>query len=391
MVKKIFNFMLAGSLAVAGLTSCSSDEPDGSNKIYEALGIPSDNEATDAPVIDEPTISLPNATLTLKEQDGYEYVQVDMTGIFDINTDSYLKLAGTRSQAQNIWITVDDEAKGIDVYNVEDDKSKVLLVDVVFLVDNSGSMSEEANQVARSIIDWSTKLSEDNLDIRVGCVGYGDSYHAIDGALNMTTTEELYDYLNRASGIYRTQGYGGEDASTLRDLAENSGKYENGSYNECGMVALRFAHDNFNFRMGANRVYINFTDEPNQPYGLEAWSVEYLNPEFANWKSSFGTIHTVFSASRFSYNNYLYSEQPWLMSEYTGGTYIFVSNYATDWDLTSLPVTGAMQHSSLIRFTNLDSLKDGKAHQVRITVQSVDNNVRGEKIINYNFSEGREE
>lgn len=377
------------------LASCSDDDDKGGNSANQELGIPDDSEATAAPVISNPTVTLPNSSVAIKEEKGHSYLAIDMTGVWDENSGSWMKLIGTADKSkQNVWVTVDSKPKGIDVYNVADDNTRTLLADVVFLVDNSGSMSEEADAVANSIVNWSNALTQSGLDLRVGCVGYGDDRHAVDGGLNLTTPDLLKEYLDRSTGTYRTWNFGGDDAEYLASQARESGNYENGSYNECGMVALHFAHDNYSFRGGANRIYVNFTDEPNQPNGNQLWSVEYLNPENGNWKTNFGTVHSVYSGYErddSGYWNDLYYEKPWLMSAYTGGSNIFVDNYASDWDLTTLPVTGAMQNSSVIRCTNLDALKDGNVHEIKITVQSLDKSVRAEKTINFNFTTGVEE
>ncbi len=384
------------TLALAALTfaSCSDDDDDVSTANQE-LGIPDDSEATQAPVISNPTVTLPNSAVAVKEEKGHSYLAIDMTGVWDESTNSWLKLIGTADKSmQNVWVTVDGKPKGIDVYNVADDNSRTLLADVVFLVDNSGSMSEEADAVANSILNWTDALTRSGFDLRVGCVGYGADTHAIDGGINLTTTDALYDYLNRSYGTYRTRDFGGDDADELAYQACQSGNFENGSYHECGMVALHFANKNYTFRGGSNRIYVNFTDEPNQPYGIELWSVEYLNPDNDYWKTNFGTIHTVYSGSErdsYRYWDDLYDEKPWLMSTYTGGSNIFVDSYANDWDLTTLPVTGAMQNSSVIRCTNIDALKDGNSHEIKITVQSLDKAVRAEKVINFNFADGVEE
>ena len=394
-MKKSFQLLSVAAIAVMGLTSCedyivdSGIQPSDENL---ALGIPEDSQATEDPVITNPNVVLPNAAVNIKEENGYEFLQIDLTGIWDEDAGDYLTLVGTDNNGdQNIWLSIDDFPKGFDVYNVKDDAGKKLLVDVVFLVDNSGSMSEEANTVANSIVAWSQSLINLGLDLNVGCVGYGEGNHAINGALNMTTPASLKAYLERYSGTSRTKGFGGNDAQTLENLARTSGRYENGSDRECGMVALRYAHDNFNFRGGANRIYVNFTDESNQPNGISDWSVEYLNPTLGNWKSNYGTVHTVYSDYKFNQNDYLRDEQPWLMSEYTGGTTIFVDNYATDWDLTTLPVTGAMQNSSILRTTNHSMFKDGKSHRIKITVQTPSKSVRAVKTINYNLSSKKEE
>lgn len=382
----------AMAMGTLSFVSCSSD--DDVVTANDVLGIPSDNEATPAPEIGNANVTLPNFSVTVEEESGYPYLAINMTGVWDEEHSDWLKLYGTGNSAkQNVWVTIDNSAKGIDVYNNADGDSRTLLADVVFLVDNSGSMSEEADAVANSIISWSKVLEASGLDLRVGSVGYGDSNHAIDGALNMTTPEKLGEYMNADNryGTDRTRHYGGADAETLRAKAENSRLYENGSYNECGMVALHFANDNFAFRGGSNRIFVNFTDEPNQPNGIEKWSVEYLNPKNNNWTTNNGTVHTVYSDRKeWCDNTYLYNEQPWLMSEYTGGSIMYADRYFTNITLENLPVTGAMQNSYVIRCTNLASVCDGLEHEIKVTVLSKDGLVRGEKVIKFVFSNSKE-
>ena len=48
--------------------------------------------------------------------------------------------------------------------------------------------------------------------------------------------------------------------------------------------------------------------------------------------------------------------------------------------MESLPVTGAMQNSYTIRFTNVRGFMDGQKHEVKITILSADRKTRAEKI-----------
>jgi len=48
--------------------------------------------------------------------------------------------------------------------------------------------------------------------------------------------------------------------------------------------------------------------------------------------------------------------------------------------LESLLVTGAMQNSYTIRFTNVREFMDGQRHEVKITILSTDGKTRAEKI-----------
>ena len=133
----------------------------------EDTGIPSDDLATPNPDIDNPNTNIPNIQLSA---DG-KIISIDMTGVQNPN-GGWMELFGTGSLDQNIWVTVDDKPKGILVINNGGNASKAVAVDLVFLVDNSGSMGQEADAIARDIVAWANELASSGLDIRFGCVGY---------------------------------------------------------------------------------------------------------------------------------------------------------------------------------------------------------------------------
>lgn len=103
-----------------------------------------------------------------------------------------------------------------------------------------------------------------------------------------------------------------------------------------------------------------------------------------NWNPANGTVHTVYSGYQQSYWTYS-EENPALMSTYTGGTVLYATSSFTDTEtgnpvtLESLPVTGAMQNSYIIRFTNVKDYMDGQPHEVKVTVISADGTVKAEK------------
>lgn len=331
--------------------------------------IPED-PTTPTPDPGEPTVPIPypNILPTVDEW-GNHVVTINFTGIQDPNTGEWLTLHGTGLSEQNVWVEVDGSPKGILVINLEDNTTMVKN-DIVFTVDNSVSMSEEANAIARDIISWAQMLTNNNLDVKFGVVGFGGY---VDGAMNLTDASSLSSYLNTGSGTSRTMHFGGPDANTLQSYA-NSYPRTGGSTgsNECGAMAIRFANDYFSFRANANRIYVNFTDEGNQPNNISGYSVEWFKSQ-SNWPTSNGTVHTVFSDFQSSVNG----EKPWLISEYTGGTTMFVKSDASDLQLDKLKVSDALTHAYTIKFIVPDSLFDGMTHIVRIVVISSDGSVRG--------------
>ena len=340
--------------------------------------IPGDDDANPNPNIGDPTTTIPNIQYVCEVVGSDIIVRLDMTGIQDPTTLDWIRLYGTNNPDQNIWISVDDRPKGFTVYNNVDEADGGIKTDVIFIVDNSGSMSEEANAVARDIISWSQTLVNSGLDVRFACVGYSVS-GTINGGIDFTNGTGLATFLNRSSGTGRTMGFSGSNASALQTAASAYRVSD-----ECGAMAIRYANANLSFRSGANRIYVNFTDEPNQPNGRQDYSVEFFASQ-QNWGTSLGTVHTVYSGYSFTERLY-YQEFPWKISEYTGGTVFKTDSSFSGVDLNSLPITGALQNSYVIRFHNVSYLVgDGRSHLLKITVLSRDRRVRAERVYNVTF------
>ena len=360
-------------------------EEDGNAATVE--GIPSDDLAEANPNVGETNAVVPNFQCIVEKDavSGYHIARFDMTGISIPGTDNeWLKLFGTGmagANAQNIWISIDDKPKGILVQNNSASEGGLnIKTDIVFLVDNSGTMSDEAEKLAEDIVAFSQTLSGSGLDVQFGCVGY-DDYGKVSGALDIGKVEMIYQYLNERDqyGVSKTKGFYGVNAESLESLAKSYSAKD-----ECGVVALRFADEKFTFRPGANRVYINFTDEPNQTGGIDNWSVEYVKNQ-TNWPSYKGAIHTVFSEKKLT-SETEEDEFPWRLSEYTGGTTIYTSSSFEGVNLIELPFTGAMQNSYVIKFTNIEDLLDGRTHKVKITILSADGRVKAEKTFDVTFT-----
>lgn len=387
MKTKKSRFFIVLLSALITLSSCLADGDqsivlDSGAPQDEIAGIPGDHRAEPSPSVNQNTTVIPNVQYTTEIEGDDVIVRLDMTGVQDPETLEWLRLVGTGGEdgdRQNVWVEVDGKPKGIDVYNTIDDEEDANVAtvknDFVFLVDNSGSMSEEADAIARDIIDWATELSV-NLDVRFGCVGYNGN---ISGAIDLTTSSKLKTYLERNSGTSRTVGYGSSNI-------ENAALSYSSVYGECGTLALRFADEKFSFRSGANRIYVNFTDEPNQPGSSPSFSVEYVNPATNSWSSAQGTIHTIFSGTLGQEQIYV-NEDPCKMSVYTGGTSFVVGSNFAGVTLSDLPVTKAMHNSYVIRFTNVDEFMDGLPHEVKITIVSSDGHVQAERIFTIVFGE----
>lgn len=363
------------SMAVAmmcgvSLTSCLSDgdetillSQDQVDGFFGNSDVPNDGAAGKAPEIDAEDVNanIPNISYMPVDMDGTVVMNIDLTGIYDSYTSEWIRLYGTGDPKQNVWVDVDDTPKGVRVYNNADDDQHERPIDLVFLVDNSGSMSDEANAIARDITDWAQELSNSGLDVRFACVGYDGR---ITGGIDFTDSQKLSTFLNYSSGVNRTTHWGGDNASKLQSRTSS---YNLTYCEENGVAALRFADENYSWRRNANRIYVNFTDEYNEVQGSR-FSVETLKTD---WDTNQGTVHTVYSEAKSTSNSPGRSEQPWLMSDYTGGTTIFTNRNFTGVTLSSLPVTGAMRNSYTLRFSNIDKMiGDGKVHNVKVTINT---------------------
>ena len=348
--------------------------------------IPGDDKAEPAPSIDFTNVVIPNINFDVEVYNGDKVLRIDITGIKDDERNEYLDLKGgdDEDEDQNTWVTIDENPKGFLLRRA----SSSTKTDIVFLVDNSGSMDEEADVIARDITTWAEELNK-TLDVKFGCIGYDGK---ITGMITLVDYTKFSQVLNRegASGVDRTKGLGYNGEEEKKKFTEAAAYYSiNKAAVESPVAALRCADYALPFRKGANRVYINFTDEGNtvelandlvQNYwnnDKSQFSVEFLNPEFSNWSSAQGTVHTIYSRE----DRYVAPgmEEPWKMSEYTGGSYIFTNDSFEGVSLNDLPVTGAMQNTYTIRIANVEKYLDGQTHILKITIKTPDGRLQGER------------
>lgn len=340
-------FALFLVLAVAG---CSSDD-EPTNPTNDNTDIPADPGGT-APATTINNVS-PSATFG-KTAGNDRRIRMNLLGILDPATGQPITFAAN----QNIFVAEDNVLKGMKISPAGTGGS--LLADVVFTVDNSGSMGQEADSVAVKIIAFVDFLQSRGLDLRVGVVGYDGE---VTGAVNLTTGPLLSAYLTRAgrTGTSRTMGFSGGDSARFATIANT---FASGVGGENGIVGIWFADSLFAWRGTAQRVYVNFTDEPTQPNNLVYWSTEGL---CARWTPAKGTIHTVYSADTLRTWTRLTAERPWALSQCAGGTAKFIPTNAAGLDLTTLPVTGALASSSLVEFLSSDP---NRSHTLIITVKT---------------------
>jgi hypothetical protein len=348
-MKKIFTIFLAALfLFVIG---CKNDE----NPVNSTNDIPADPTNVTVP---QTTVNNVTPTSTFNKSSGNSSrIQMNMTGLVNPITNQPISFVAQ----QNLFVTEDGSVKGLKVTKVG--TGNVLKADIVFTVDNSGSMGQEADSVAASIINFANFLQSSGLDVKFAVVGYDGN---VNGAINFTNANAISAYLNKDgySGTYRTIGFSGSDSAALETKAYS---FASGVYGENGTVGVLFADSNFSWRAGAQRVFVNFTDESTQPDYNLVWTTQKM----CNLMSGKATIHTVYSGPADTssglngqWNNY--NERPWLMSLCSGGTVKFIPQDASGLDLKNLPVAGALSNSYLVEF--ITSNPNG-THTVEIIIK----------------------
>lgn len=344
--------ILAAALIFAGCDSAESDPPKDSD-------IPPDPTNVTVP---EPTINniQPTGTIT-PSNDNPSRIQVNLTGLINPVTNAPITLFYNPENpgSSNIFITEDGTVKGLKVTKVG--SGTVLTADVVFVVDNSGSMFEEADSVASSIIEFANFLQASGLNVQFAVVGYDGP---VTGAVNFTSAQAISDYLNRSTGISRTRGFAGPDSAAVHTKAKT---FASGVFGENGAMAVLFADSTFSWRTGAQRVFINFTDESTQPGNQLFWTTALM----CGLIGGKATVHTVYSgpadtSSGLNGSWSQFHERPWEMSLCTGGTIIFIPQDATGLNLKNLPVAGALANSYLVEYK---AGSTGKTHTVIITIK----------------------
>ncbi len=356
MVKQLFVLFLS-LILIAVFGSCSStSEPAPNNS-----DIPSNPINVGVPAVVHNNL-VPSATFT-KTSGNESRIKVNLLGLVDPTTLEPIDLyADYNDSFYNFYLEEDGVIQGVKLTKVS--SSTKLKADIVFTVDNSGSMGDETDSIAARIIEFANFLDQQGLDAQFGCVGY---YGDVNGGLNMSDHLTLETYLNdrprNNSGTSRTFGFDGPDSANLEMVANEQYadlKAEN------GVVGIFFANFLYNWRPGAQKIFINFTDESTFPEGYYTWSTAALCDKLLGK----ATVHTVFSEdTTLSSGNWedLWEERPWEMSKCTGGTVKFVSSDASDLNLLDLPVTGALSNSYLVEFVTSSA---SGTHNVVITVST---------------------
>ncbi|AKI97585.1 vWA domain-containing protein [Kosmotoga pacifica] len=225
-------------------------------------------------------------------------------------------------------------------------------VDIVFLVDITGSMGTEIQGVKDSMTDFLNDLATAGIDVKVGIVPYGDYVPA-----DPTTSDNIGftpSYLGLVSPT--------EAASYTQQLAAGWGA--DGPENAYG--AIMFAWNNMAWRPGSQRMFIMLTDAfshytGDQPVTI-AWPNGYdpsndFNPKYtkADVLSAilgYATFHIIASTGDYYYTtdtDFSHPGDPREIADLTGGLIIYQDPLGEP-DLSSIGITEYILSSWLVFF-----------------------------------------
>lgn len=188
-------------------------------QLTQGLATKTVDDATNADIPPDASVDVPTPTINnVSPKAQFSQVagnpgriQVNFLGLIDPTTGATINLVAN----ETIFIADGDsrDQKGL---KITQGSGNSLPVDIVFVIDNSGSMGEEADKVAEKIKDFAAKLVASGVDAKFAVVGFNGG---ITGALDFTDVAGIETYLNRDKGTMRTGGFEGPNADTLKDKA----------------------------------------------------------------------------------------------------------------------------------------------------------------------------
>ncbi len=237
----------------------------------------------------------------------------------------------------NFKVFEDGKAQGFLLEKVSEVRSKV---DIVFIVDVTGSMGEEINGVKSSMINFINDLESSGLDAKVAVVPYDDYIPTKDHTysppwLDLSNLSDAADYVNNLIAA------GGGD----------------GPENAYG--AIMYAWKNVSWRPDSQRVFILLTDAFSHYRGDSSWSDSYndFSPKFTKEEvisalSGYATLYMVastgfyYSSSDTDFSN---PADPREIAVRTGGFVIYQSG-SEEVDLSKIGLAEAISSSYIITF-----------------------------------------
>lgn len=225
----------------------------------------------------------------------------------DIGLDQASLVIESNDPNNNIF-SVYQSGEGISEYRVKDTflQKDIVLSDIIFILDNSGSMSGIQNSLSNQIYSFMETINELNLDYRLGFSSTDSSnFYEADGLYwidNLYTNPEIWSQ-DVISSI-GTSGSGTEKGIEFSaNLLQNNGVNGAGSFLRADAnLAIIYISDEKDHSTGGWNMYTNFFDSIKSQLGmLNVFSVIGDHPSGCNTSSG---RHIEFGEGYYEITNY---------------------------------------------------------------------------------------
>lgn len=330
------------------LTGCKSDSPSGPAAASNT-DIPADPGTSPPPPAPTTGDYVPSSlAITPPAAGNPARVRLTVGGVV---------AAGVSFSTSNVTVVEDTVVKGI---KLTQGAGAGLKADIVFVIDNTGSMSSGIESVKNSILTFVSALRSSGQDVQVGAVAYNDDFDSDGDSVYKVSSSDtswqaaVYGYRPLTSNL--------DSTGTLFQFIATLPATGGGDSPELCFSAMDFVRSTFAWRPGAQRIYIVITDITS--WGASGPSYKGIGPTYP-WtdvtlgdqlKSEGAVVHCVSPDLDTFLSTGEYNVKP--LATITGGTWTEYT-YA-GFDLTTLPILNVTTSSVLVEF-----LKSGDASTVR--------------------------
>jgi hypothetical protein len=245
----------------------------------------------------------------------------------------------------------EDGALQEDCFNVvpPDETGGVRLADIVFVIDNTGSMGDEIDQVRDNVINFVDRLEGSGVNFALGLTTYKDDVTVFDGG---TLTQNASAFRSRVGEL----GAGGGG-----DITEN------------GLGAMDLSLSSFTFRPGSQKIFVLITDarshtppDPGSYVTPDPPALDVLNSELR------GSGATAYVAGP-EHPQYTGAGS---LTDATGGRFFFVTE---PFDGILDDISSDVSDSYVLSYCSGNDEEDGTERNVRVEVNYDGNTNSGER------------
>lgn len=264
--------------------------------------------------------------------------------------------------------------QGISVDTVEAGDN--VPIDIAFVIDTTFTMEDALESVQDGIISFGGALESSGLDVRLGAVTFGDAFDTLGanssgaGVSLTDKTPPAFDRDERPSLALT------DDLLSFQTFIAGETPRGGGDTPENVLGALAFAHRNFEWREGAQRILVVVTDtcshtEITNYFIPEPWAPENFEDVLAELRAR-ATVHVISDGGSCRRYKGSLNMEAFTGAEGTGG--MFHEWNGGDFDLAEVGLSQTMTSNYLITY---QGDLTGEEQEVRLVIDNGDT-VRGE-------------